>query len=72
MTTGHPPCPHLCHSLSDWEVVEAYQLWDGTYSGLMSLQGYYGVSYRTLERAFRRLQKMLQQMRLEASDGRQC
>lgn len=29
---GRPVTTSLCYSLSDWEVVEAYQRWDGTYA----------------------------------------
>lgn len=55
----------LCLSLSDWEVVEAYQRWDGTRAGAMRLSGIYGVSYRTLQRAFRRMERIWKEMQGE-------
>jgi len=54
---GRPVADGFCYSLSDWEVLEAYQMWDGTYPGAERLAPRYGVSYRTLLRAFKRLEE---------------
>lgn len=54
---GRPVTQGFCHSLSDWEVLEAYQMLDGTYPGAERLAPIYHVSYRTLLRAFKRLEE---------------
>lgn len=59
---GRKPLRSLCHDLSDWEVVEAYAMWDGTYAGSQRISGFYGVSYKTLLRAFARMQALWHEM----------
>lgn len=59
---------HLCQKLSDWEVLEAHQMWDGTYGGAIRLSGYYAVSYRTLLRAFTRLREREKRGKEQASE----
>ena len=66
LKAGRKPLKSLCQYLSDWEVVEAYQMWDGTYAGAERLAGFYGVSYRTLIRAFERMRRFWK----EARDGK--
>lgn len=66
---GAPKLKSLSARLSDWEVVEAYEQWDGTYSGAVKLQGRYGVSWRTLQRAFGRLESRAQAIGLEVRHG---
>jgi hypothetical protein len=56
----------LAYELSDWEVVEAYQMWDGTYAGAQRIAGFYGVSYRTLLRAFERMHLIWNEMSTNA------
>lgn len=56
----------LAYELSDWEVVEAYQMWDGTYAGAQRIAGFYGVSYRTLLRAFERMRLIWNEMSTHA------
>ena len=56
---------HLSRDLSDWEVIEAIQRWDGTQGGAMQLEAYYGVSYRTLLRAFERARAAWEEMRAD-------
>ena len=54
---GRPVADGYCYSLSDWEVLEAYQMWDGTYPCAERLAPRYHVSYRTLLRAFKKLEE---------------
>lgn len=59
---GRPRITSLCTVLSDWEVVEAYERWDGTYAGAERLAGFYGVSFRTLLRSFERMRQRWEEM----------
>lgn len=64
LKAGRKPLRSLAYELSDWEVVgEAYQMWDGTYAGAQRIAGFYGVSYRTLLRAFERMRRFWKEMR---------
>jgi hypothetical protein len=63
---GRKPMRSLAYELSDWEVVEAYQMWDGTYAGAQRIAGFYGVSYRTLLRAFERMRLIWNEMSTHA------
>jgi len=62
---GRPAAQGFCHSLSDWEVAEAYQMWDGTYPGAERLAPIYHVSYRTLLRAFKRMEEKWKELQHE-------
>lgn len=52
---GRPPIAGACAALSDWEVDEARLDRERHGTPLAALAGRYGVSARTLERAFKRM-----------------
>lgn len=52
------PSTTLCRSLSNWEVVEAY-LRHAKGEPTQLFASTYGVSYRTLNRAFRKMEAMV-------------
>ena len=55
---GRPPIAGACAALSDWEVDEARLDWQRHGTPLAALAGRYGVSAKTLERAFKRMDEM--------------
>ena len=52
---SRPPIAGACAALSDWEVDEARIDWRRHGTPIAALTGRYGVSAKTLERAFRRM-----------------
>lgn len=52
---GRPPIAGACAALSDWEVDEARLDHERYGTPIAALAGRYGVSARTLERAFKRM-----------------
>ena len=55
MSVGRPPIAGWCAALSDWEVAEARWERDRNQVPLWLLAERYGVSAKTLERAFKRM-----------------
>lgn len=58
---GRPRLTSYAHQLSDWEVEEAY--WEYRHGTTISaIAARYGVSYRTIERAFARMRAKWEEM----------